>query len=386
MGGVYSTGGTTRTALSLAGYLSNHYDVEVVSVNRGRRVPHLPFPPGVKVTALDDRFVDQSLRWRLGRRVLSRVPSLLINVDDSRFASFSLWSDLLILRHLRRVSGVLIATRPGLNILAARFAPADVRTIGQEHMNLGAHRPLLRAAISRYYPGLDTLAVLTESDLRDYTALFTGGRPPVVRRPNAVPTIDGRAGDPESKVVVAVGRLTPQKGFDLLLPAWVPIAHSHPDWQLKIYGAGPEKALLEAQIADLGLGGQVALMGRTSRIGEAYASGSIFVLSSRREGLPMVILEAMSKGLPVVSFDCPTGPAEMVATGENGVLVRNGDVPALTEGLSELIEDRALRARLGRGALGTAARYDQEAIGKEWVELIDGLISTPAGGGSPSQV
>jgi glycosyltransferase involved in cell wall biosynthesis len=197
----------------------------------------------------------------------------------------------------------------------------------------------------------------------------------VVRRPNAVPTIDGRRSDPAAKVVVAVGRLTPQKGFDLLLRAWVPIARSHPGWTLRIYGAGPEKARLEAQVDELGLGGKVALMGRTSRIGEAYAEGSVFVLSSRREGLPMVILEAMSKGLPVVSFDCPTGPAETVATGENGVLLPDGDVPALSAALAEVIEDGELRIRLGRGALATAARYDQEVIGKQWVELIDDLLT-----------
>jgi glycosyltransferase involved in cell wall biosynthesis len=132
-------------------------------------------------------------------------------------------------------------------------------------------------------------------------------------------------------------------------------------------------------IADLDLAKSVRLMGRTDRLGQAFAASSVFVLSSRREGLPMVILEAMSKGLPVVSFDCPTGPVEVVVSDHNGILVPDGDVPGLTRALLDVIEDDAYRATLGKGALETASRYDLQVIGRDWADLVADLLDRPAG-------
>ena len=373
----YGMGGTIRTAFNLAAYLSQRYDVEVVSVKRRKRRALIPFPEGVRMTALDDTIRRRRNRSRFARRLLAAHPSHLVNIEDWRHREFSLWSDLLIMNHLRGLTGVLISTRPGLNLIAARHAPPGVRTIGQEHMHLHSHRALLREDIKRLYPRLDALAVLTESDLRDYAELFEPGRPPVLRMPNAVPAMDGGLADPASKVVIAAGRLTSQKGFDRLIPAWAPVARAHPEWRLEIYGEGPERAKIEGLVAKHGVGDSVAMPGRTDRLGEAFARSSVFVLSSRREGLPMVILEAMSKGLPVVSFDCPTGPAEII-TDQNGILVPNADVPALTQALLEVIEDDELRSRLGKGAMETAARYDIEVIGQEWADLIESLLAAPA--------
>ena len=371
-------GGITRTVINLADYLSRHYDVELVAVTRRRREAFFSLPAGVKVISLNDRYAKLGVRWRLVRGLLGRCPSVLIHEHDSRYAAFSLWTDLLVLNYLNGATGVLITTRPGLNILAARHAPFGVRTIGQEHMNLGTKGPVMRADIQRYYPRLDALAVLTETDRRDYAALFRSGVPPVVRLPNAVPGMDGGRADLTRKTVVAAGRLTRQKGFDRLIPAWSQVARSHPDWRLEIYGSGRESVALQQLIDQHDLSGTVRLMGRTDRLGHAFDNSSIFVLTSRREGLPMVILEAMSKGLPVVSFDCPTGPAEIVVEGHNGVLVPDGDISALTAALRQLIEDDEQRARLGKGALATATRYDVEAIGQQWTELIDGLLSAPS--------
>ena len=359
-------GGTTRTVINLADYLSKHYDVELVAVTRRRRESFFPLPAEVKVISLNDRYAKLGWRWRLVRGLLGRCPSLLVHEHDSRYAAFSLWTDLLVLNYLKGATGVLITTRPGLNILAARHAPFGVRTIGQEHMNLGTKGAVMRADMQRYYPRLDALAVLTETDRRDYVALFGSRAPRVVLLPNAVPAIDGGRADPTCKTVVAAGRLTRQKGFDRLIPAWSEIARTHPDWRLEIYGSGREGGALQQLVDRHGLSGTVSLMGRTKRLGEAFANSSIFVLSSRREGLPMVILEAMSKGLPVVSFDCPTGPAEIIVNDHNGVLVPDGDIPALTAARRRLIEDDEGRARLGIGALETAARYDVQAIGQQW--------------------
>jgi glycosyltransferase involved in cell wall biosynthesis len=155
------------------------------------------------------------------------------------------------------------------------------------------------------------------------------------------------------------------------------VARRHPDWRLVIYGEGEQRPVLEKLVADHGLGESVSLPGRTDRIGEEFSRAAAFVLSSRREGLPMVILEAMSKGLPVVSFDCPTGPAELI-TADNGILVPDADVDALSRALCDVIEDDELRRRLDRGAVDTAARYDLDVIGRDWAALVDELLAETA--------
>jgi glycosyltransferase involved in cell wall biosynthesis len=361
----YGMGGTVRSALTLAGELAPSRPVELISVQRSRATPFFPFPDGVRVTVLDD-----------GRRGgwLRRVPSLLVHPDDHMFAHCSAWTDLRLARHLRRLrGGVLITTRPGFNLLAARARPGALVTLGQEHMNAGAHLPGITRAIRRHYGGLDALAVLTEADERDYRALLPDTR--VVQIPNAVPELDGPVASPDAKVVVAAGRLNRQKGFDLLLEAFAPVAAAHPDWQLRIYGRGRERGALRAQIDAAGLYEQAFLMGPAERLGEELAKGSVFVLSSRFEGFGIVLVEAMGKGLAAISFDCARGPGEIVADGRDGVLVPDGDVAALSRALEALVGDRDRRARLAAAGRETARRYDPAAIGERWRTLLDALVN-----------
>jgi glycosyltransferase involved in cell wall biosynthesis len=356
----WGLGGTIRTTFNVAGHLANGREVEILSVVHRRERPFFAFPDRVTVTALTE-----------GRHGLaSRLPSVLIHPDDHVHALCSLRTDVALLRAFRSIrAGVLITTRAGFNELAAQLAAPDVVTIGQEHMNFHSHLPGLTRAMRRHYGRLDALTTLNEDDRRDYERLVRRA----VRIPNALPPLGGGVADPEAKVIVAAGRLTRQKGFDLLLRAFERVAREEPGWQLRIYGGGPERSALQEQILGSELYGQALLMGSTRHLGEELAQGSLFVLSSRFEGFGMVIVEAMSKGLPVVSFDCPRGPSEIISHGRDGLLVPPEDVDALASALLELMRDPERRRAYAAAALEASAAYDVAVVGREWDALLDGL-------------
>jgi glycosyltransferase involved in cell wall biosynthesis len=367
----WGMGGTIRTVINLAEHLAQDHEVEVIGVIRGREEPFFEFPDSVRLVEVDDK--RKSVQRGPLRRWIERYPSVLITEADQTSQAATLWTDLRLARILRkRTSGVMIGTRPGLNLLVAHVAAPSLVKIGQEHMHLTAHKRRMRNAIRRGYPKLDALAVLTASDRDEYVELL-GDAVRVEAIPNAVTKLEGEVSDLSAKVVIAAGRMKRQKNFRALVQAFALVVEKHPDWTLRIFGGGPNRANLEKLIAERGLEGNVVLKGQVKNIGPQLSKASIYALSSRREGFPMVLLEAMSKGVPVVSFDCPTGPRDIVRERENGLLVPPRDVEALAAGIAEMIEDDELRRRCGAGALATAERYTPEVIGARWRQLLDEL-------------
>jgi glycosyltransferase involved in cell wall biosynthesis len=174
--------------------------------------------------------------------------------------------------------------------------------------------------------------------------------------------------------LVAVGRLAHQKGFDLLLRAFAAIAPEHPTWTLTIWGEGEERAPLEALCASLGLIGRVRLPGVTERPGQWVEDADIFVLSSRFEGFPNVIAEAMAAGLPVVAFNCPWGTDEIVRDGEDGLLVPPGDVDALAAAMRRLIADPERRRTLAEAGARNVRRFGKDAVLAQWDALIRAAV------------
>jgi glycosyltransferase involved in cell wall biosynthesis len=240
-------------------------------------------------------------------------------------------------------------------------------------MNFNSYHPRLQESIARAYPRLDAVSVLTRADFVTYHEKL-GDSVRLACIPNGIPAQVDAPREERAPIVIAAGRLTPQKGFDLLVEAFAQVHARHPDWRLHIFGHGRLRLKLTAQIQQRGLSDVVILRGLTRDLDAELARASIFVLSSRKEGLPMVLLEAMAAGLPVVSFNCPTGPAEVMEHGVNGLLVPAQDVSGLADGISRLIEDRSGREEMGRAARLTSARYEMPAIAAQWKDLFTDLV------------
>jgi glycosyltransferase involved in cell wall biosynthesis len=312
--------------------------------------------------------------------MLSKLPSKLIPKEETAYHRFTLWTDYKLARFIRSMdTGVLMATRPGLNLAMAQLALPNVITIGQEHVALRTQAEPMQELIKWRYRRMDALVTLTKADLRDYRATLPKKPKKLARIPNAVPPMSGEVSKLDAKVAVAVGRMTRLKGFHRLITAWETVAAAHPDWTLRIYGAGPQEENLAAQIVEAGLQGKVELPGPTSDVGAELEKASIFVLSSRHEGFPKTILEAMAKGLAIVSFNSPHGPKEMITDEVDGLLVKPRTNANLATSIIRVIEDEQLRRSLAANALETARTYDVDAVGAQWDALLEELLARRLG-------
>lgn len=367
-------GGGVRAVVNQANGLVDSHDVELVSVYRTKRPSAFPLDPRVRQRYLIDLRV--SRRRRPVTFLLEGRPSRYVPSDEGRSARFSLATDLVLRRYLGGLDdGVLLTNRPGLNLMSARFGTPRVVRIGQDHMNLRSYRPGVAAAINRWYPRLDALTVLTEADAVDYrAALGPCARVHVI--PNMTSVGEAAPAPLTEHTVVAAGRFGPQKAFDLLIDAFARAVPDHPTWRLRIFGDGRARLALERRIVARGMTGHVFLMGRTERLDEELRRGSLFALSSRYEGLPQVLLEAMACGVPAVAFDCHTGPADIITDGVDGLLVPPGDVGALAGAMARLMADEALRRRYGAAALESVRRYDTGNVLPLWQRLFDTVTTS----------
>ena len=194
--------------------------------------------------------------------------------------------------------------------------------------------------------------------------------------PNPVPRPFGPAAFPVARaqrIVLAVGRLHPQKGFDLLLRAFATLAATYPEWDLHILGEGLERGRLETLAKDLDIAGRVHLPGVVSPINEYYRAAGVFVLPSRFEGFPNALAEAMAHGLPVLAADCPGAVRDLVQDGANGLLARPQDALDLADKLGLLLGSADLRQRLGQKALDVCGRFDEDRILDLWEQLFQDL-------------
>ena len=227
------------------------------------------------------------------------------------------------------------------------------------------------------YPGANAVVCQTEATLGAFQRRFSFNGyviPNPVIAPGACPTRKPELSGDRTRCIMAMGRLVPQKGFDLLIEAFSRVAKRHPNWALTIAGGGPLKDDLMAQSERLGLTGRVALTGPLQDPFPALAGADLFVLSSRFEGFPNALCEAMACGVPVISFDCPSGPREIIRDNVDGILVPPADTAALASALDRLMASPADRARLAARAPEITARFSVEHVLSLWDDLFRRVI------------
>ncbi|KAA8996987.1 glycosyltransferase family 4 protein [Affinibrenneria salicis] len=336
-------GGTERVASSLANALAGRfgYRVDLLSISGDRSF--YPLAPEVRLRFMRGKTPGWS--WRLAWFMRAGRYDSIITIS------------------MGRLSVIMV---PCLRLLCPRS-----RLLLSEHVSFHQYPwPMKWLKLLVYLLG-DRTILLTQKDLRNIRRWVPADKCLVIENVSPFPLQPPRH-EAQPPVALAVGRLCFQKGFDRLIAAWQQIA-TRPaagDWRLHIVGDGPDRAALQRQIDQAGLSDRIMLLPATPNIADHYRRASLLLLTSRYEGLPMVLIEAMSFGLPLVAFDCQTGPAELIEHDGNGYLVTEGDIAAFSERTLALIENAPLRARFARRSLEKAQRFSPERIYSQWQQLI----------------
>ncbi|CNJ06388.1 WbcM protein [Yersinia aldovae] len=350
-GDISHTGGTERVSLALANYLvKDGYQVVIISLS-GNTPPKFYADERIKLVSLFDEkrrfsFAYFSVVFRLRRILIDESIDILIDVD-TMLALFSTTS--------------LLGTK--------------VKHISWEHFNYKNNltiksRKLARKVAAKY---ADAVVTLTKKD-RDYWLEENRYPEKIISIPNPLPFEPlHKLAIKKTKTVLALGRLNHIKGFDLLINIWARVEENCPDWKLIIAGDGEEQQFLLDKIRELNLK-NIKLLPTTLNVVELYNQSEIYVMTSRFEGFGMVLIEAKACGLPIIAYDCDTGPSELIIDNEDGYLVPFDDSDMFVERLILLINNENLREAMSMKSLENAGQYRIEStIGNKWKNLIENI-------------
>lgn len=360
-----NSGGAERVSANLANYwAAKGWEITIVSLYP-QSLDFYELHPAVKRIALELAGESTNVLaglWQNSRRVVA------------------------LRRVLRQIQpNIALGMTPTANVLLglAALGLPNLRTIGAEHN----HPPQLPLGFF-----WETLRKHTYGLLNAVTALASEGETWIKSNTNAqrVSVIPNAVTWPLSgqeprispsalcqfkkKLLLAVGRLDAQKRFDWLIEAFSNLADGHPDWDLVILGEGPLRITLERQVRDLGLEHRILLPGRAGNMAEWYESADLYVMSSRFEGFPMTLVEAMAHGLAAVSFDCDTGPRDIIRHELDGLLVPPEDVTGLTAALDRLMSDALTRRRFAERAVEVREIFSMEKVAGMWEKLFEEIL------------
>ena len=368
---LYMAGGVERVLTLKANYFADHfgYDITII-LTEGKDKP-LFYPLSNKIKVINLNIGFEQL-W-----TCSFVKKVFVYLKKQRQFKKSLTKELMCIRPDITIS----LLRREINFI--NDIKDGSRKIGELHVNRANYRNFeandsnfIKNLFAKFWmhslvaklKKLDRFVVLTEEDKDAWPELKN-----ICAIPDPLSFLPTKYSDLKEKRVIAVGRYVYQKGFDLLLQAWSKIEKLYPDWHLTIFGDGNrtpyEKQMKALEIDDK----RCHLNGPTSDIHQEYINSSIFVFSSRFEGFGMVLVEAMACGLPVVSFDCPCGPKDIVKDGEDGILVENGNIDLLASSLSRLMNDETLRLSISKAGQKNAQRFNIGHIAEQWRLLFESL-------------
>lgn len=370
---LYMAGGVERVLSLKANYLADNlgYDITIILTEGKDKPLFYPLSEKIKVVNLD---VDFEELW-----TCSFIKKIVVYLKKQRIFKQRLTAELMRIRPDITVS----LLRREINFI--NDIKDGSKKIGELHVNRANYRNfeagdtnIVKRLFAKYWmrnlvshlKRLDRFVVLTEEDKASWTEL---SNVEVIPDPLAY-DID-EVSPLTSKRVIAVGRYVYQKGFDLLLHAWAMIEKQYPDWELAVYGMGnrsPYERIIDECHIDRT---RCHLNGPTDDIKKEYMNSSLFVFSSRFEGFGMVLIEAMACGLPVVSFDCPCGPKDIVHHNEDGLLVPSGNTTSLADALRLVICDDSLRQKMAVMAAANVKRFQLTGIARRWTILFEEVLS-----------
>lgn len=369
-----TVGGADRVVTEKANYLAETlgHDVYIITDSQNSRKPVFPLSDKVKHIDLNINF-DKQYHHGLAVRVYYYFS--LMHLYKKRLTNL-----------LNEIKADIVITTLGRDLDFLTKLKDGSKKVGESHIakqytrnfHLMEARGFPYKQIATYWRRkqekavreLDAFVVLTQYDAESWSQIKVAD---II--PNSLPFYTSESSSLDKKQIITVGRLSEQKGFDLLIPAWSSIAKQYPDWELHLYGEGELENELRRSIAQNGIEDSFIIHKPVKDIKEKYLESSIYVMSSRFEGFGMVLIEAMACGVPCISFDCPHGPSYIIKDGEDGILVENGNIEKLADAMSLLIEDQEKRIAMGGAAKRNIARYSQENIMQQWENLFKKLIS-----------
>ena len=369
--------GVERVVSDKMNYLVQHgYEVSLVTYEQGSHPHAFPLHPSIRHHSIDARFfkLSQEPIWKRPLRMFQmrrQFKKGLQKVVDCETPDV-----LITTTYSMKVLDIILNVRTNAHrLIESHIACYTIKkTYDYRHRVL--LRPLAtlydRLAFSRIRK-FEKLIVLTQGDAEDWSHYIKD----VIVIPNPVTcypeTLKSRISN--SNRIICVGRLYEQKGFDLLIEAFVRIASQCPEWHIDIFGSGEDKQQLQDSILAHQLEGRINLLPPTDYVYDEYQQSEFYVLSSRYEGYPLVLNEAMSCGLPCVAFRCKYGPEEAITHGKTGLLAKNGDTADLAKQMLWMINHEEERHAMGNAAREAARRYLPQTIMQQWINLFDHLES-----------
>lgn len=370
---IVTKGGADRVIVEKANWLSEHgHEVVIVTDTQLGRAPAFPLSPKVK---LKDLAIDFSKEYGHSFPVRIYMYYKLMHIYRKKMTKLLMHDrpDIVISTLGRDISFITKVKDGSIKIGEAHTTKHFIRNfhlLEQKNIVFKYLTKYFRWHMDKQVGKLNALVVLTAQDKVEWEHIV-----PTYVIPNSYPFYPEIASSCVKKQAIIVGRYNSAKGYNYLVEAWRMVYDRHPDWKINIFGSGEYEEQVRQQIHDYGLQDVVIMNRPTDRIMEEYLDSSIYVMSSVFEGFAMVLLEAMACGLPCVSFDCPYGPRNIIAEGEDGFLVEYLNSKALADGVCKLIEDPALRKQMGQNGRKNVLRYSRDCIMPQWEELFKSIIN-----------